>query len=300
LIPPGFAVQTLDFFMHVWSKLSSSLWADAWQERLGGVVGVQVVITEVTGKKSVRVEAFCELEAVANTIKSAFGGSVRPVKMENWAAMAPPPSDPIEVRRTLVICDADIEKKRAAVAKAYPGREIVAIPPELAFGTGHHATTSTVLGLVADQAAKFKKAKQTWDICDLGCGSGILAIAARKLGASRAWGCDFDPLAVKVAKENIERNGVDRVTLVKADVLKWKPSKQWDCVAANIFYDVLIAVFPTIVSAVKPDGVIWVSGILKTYADDCLAAGEAAGIHWEKRLVKAGKWVTAQGRLVKA
>ena len=105
--------------MHVWSKLSSSLWADAWQERLGGVVGVQVVITEVTGKKSVRVEAFCELEAVANTIKSAFGGSVRPVKMENWAAMAPPPSDPIEVRilsqtaRDRIACTSSATQKDA-------------------------------------------------------------------------------------------------------------------------------------------------------------------------------------------
>ena len=283
--------------MHVWSKLSSSQWTDAWLERLGGFHGVQVVITEVPGRKTVRVEAFCERKADADTIASAFGGSVRPVKMQNWAAMAPEPNDPIEVRKSLVVCDADSPKKIAAVAKKYPGREIVAIPAELAFGTGHHATTETVLGLVADLAARWGKEGRRWEICDLGCGSGILGIAARKLGAAAAWGCDFDPLAVKVAKANVERNGVTKVTFAKGDVLTWAPKKQWDCVVANIFYDVLTEAFPRIVGAVKPGGVVIVSGILKSHAADCLEAGEKAGIVWDKRVIKVNKWATAVGHL---
>ncbi len=283
--------------MHVWSKLSSSQWTDAWLERLGGFHGVHVVITEVPNRKTVRVEAFCEESADAAAIQAAFGGSVRPVKMQNWAAMAPEPSAPIEVRKTLVVCDANTPKKIADVEAAYPRRQVVAIPAELAFGTGHHATTETVLGLVADFAAKRQKSGEPWEICDLGCGSGILAIAARKLGAKRAWGCDFDPLAVKVAKDNTQRNEVDRVTFAKADVLRWKPAKQWDIVVANIFFDVLIAAFPVIVQAIKPGGTLIVSGILKAHADECLEAGEQNGIVWDRRIVKINKWATAIGHL---
>lgn len=281
--------------MHVWSKLSSSQWADAWQERLGGVSGVQVVITEVPNRKTVRVEAFCERKADAEVIAKAFGGQVRPVKMQNWAAMAPEPSKPIEVRKSLVICDAGNAKELAKTEKMFPGREIVAIPAELAFGTGHHATTETVLGFIADLAKSHQKEGHKWTVCDLGCGTGILGIAARKLGADRVWGCDFDPLAVKVAKANVVRNGVDRSTFVQKDVLKWTPDRQWDCVLANIFYDVLMAAFPTIVKAMKPGAAIIVSGILKAHADECLEEGTRCGIVWEKRVTKNRKWVTALG-----
>lgn len=282
--------------MHVWSKLSSSQWADAWMERLGGVHGVQVVITEVPGRKTVRVEAFCQRAADAELIAKAFGGQVRPVKMQNWAAMAPEPSEPILIKDSLVVCDAATKQQIREAQKQFPGREIVAVPAELAFGTGHHATTESVLRLIADLAKQYQKAGKTWSVCDLGCGTGILGIAARKLGAESVWGCDFDPLAVKVAKANILRNEVTKASFVQKDLLKWQPARQWDCVLANIFYDVLTASFPTIVNAVKPGGHLIVSGILKSHADDCLKAGEDAGITWERRLTRLNKWVTTIGR----
>lgn len=264
-------------------------------ERLGGVHGVQVVLTEVPGRKTVRVEAFCEKEADARLIEKAFGGQVRPVKMQNWAAMAPEPNKPILVKDSLVVCDAATKKQIREAQKQFPGREVVAVPAELAFGTGHHATTESVLHLIAELAKKHQKEGKSWTVCDLGCGTGILGIAARKLGAESVWGCDFDPLAVKVAKTNIERNAVTKTAFVQKDLLKWKPTRQWDCVLANIFYDVLTASFPTIVESVKPGGTLVVSGILKSHADDCLKAGEAAGIVWDKRLTRLNKWVTASG-----
>jgi ribosomal protein L11 methyltransferase len=282
--------------MHVWSKLSSAQWSDAWQERLGNLPHVSLVITEVVGRKTIRVEAFCEKEKDATAIAKVFGGSVRKVKMENWAAMAPEPSEPILIRDKLVVCDASTPKALKAFTLAHPGREIVAIPADLAFGTGHHATTATVLRKTADLALLWGKEGRKWSVCDLGCGTGILGIAARKLGADKVWGCDFDPLAVKVAKGNIERNGVDRVSFVKGDVLTWEPRQQWDLVLANIFYDVLTLSFEKIVAAMKPDGVVMVSGILKSYSADCIKAGSKAGIEWEDVLTKKGKWVTAIGR----
>jgi ribosomal protein L11 methyltransferase len=285
--------------MYLWSKLSSAQWSDAWQERLGSLHHVSLVITEVPGRKTIRVEAFCEKKKDSDAIAKIFGGSVRKVKMENWAAMAPDPSEPILIRDQLVICDAVTPKAIKAIEKTYPDRHIVAIPADLAFGTGHHATTATVLRQITDLAASWNKQGQPWTVCDLGCGTGILGIAARKLGASKVWGCDFDPLAIKVAKGNIERNSVDKVTFVKGDVLTWQPKQQWDLVLANIFYDVLTLSFEKIVSAMKPDGSVMVSGILKSYSEDCLKSGRAAGIEWEHVLCKAGKWVTAIGRKAK-
>jgi ribosomal protein L11 methyltransferase len=85
----------------------------------------------------------------------------------------------------------------------------------------------------------------------------------------------------------------------EVDVLKWKPTKaqRWDVVAANLFADILENAFPTILKVVKPGGVVFLSGILHTQADECLKAGEAAGLVIERRM-KIGKWVTAKARKV--
>ncbi len=280
--------------MFVWSKLSGAQWADAWEERFQGSQTLTAVITQVPGRKTIRVEVFCEKEKEALSIQKNFGGSVRKVKMQNWAAMAPEPPEPFKVRDKLVICGLRTATEIAKIAKQFPGREVIAVPAELAFGTGHHATTATVLRFLVDLAAKWKREGRKWTLCDLGCGTGILGMAGAKLGAAKVWGCDFDPQAVRVAKENIERNHVPNCTFVKADVLKWQPRQQWDCVAANIFYDILTDAFPTIVSATKSGGVVIVSGILKTQAKDCLEAGRKAGITFEKVITK-GKWVSAFG-----
>ena len=280
--------------MFVWSKLSGAQWADAWEERFQGGQSLTTVITQVPGRKTIRVEVFCEKEKDALTIQKNFGGSVRKVKMQNWAAMAPEPPEPFKVRDKLVICGLRTAAEIARIAKQHPGREIIAVPAELAFGTGHHATTATVLRFLVDLADKWKREGRKWSLCDLGCGTGILGMAGAKLGASKVWGCDFDPQAVRVAKENIERNHVERCTFVKADVLQWEPRQQWDCVAANLFSDILTQAFPKIARAAKDGGVVLVSGILKTQADDCLAAGRKAGIVFE-RVITKGKWVSAMG-----
>ena len=101
---------------------------------------------------------------------------------------------------------------------------------------------------------------------------------------------------MKVANENLRRNKTKIVNLDEVDVLKWKPTKRWDCVAANIFADVLEAIFPKIVRSLKKHGVVFLSGILHTQSDACLKAGEKAGLVFDK-VTKKGKWVTAQGRL---
>lgn len=281
--------------MFVWSKLSSSKWADAWEERFGGNPSFSLVITSVPGRPTIRVELYAEKEKPLLTVQRDFGGSVREIKSRNWAAITTPVTPPLQVRGRLVICAARTPAEVAKATKEHPGRDVIAIPADMAFGTGHHATTATVLRLLVDNAARLKGTR--WTMADLGCGSGILAIAAAKLGAAKVWGCDFDPQAVKVAKENLERNATPKVKLVRADVLKWQAKELYDIVAANIFYDILEAGFPQIVSAVKPGGILMASGILKEQAPHCLQVATDLGIRWDKMLTK-GKWVTAIGTRV--
>lgn len=278
--------------MFVWSKLSGNTWVDAWEERFAG--DPRFVITRIPGRHTVRVEVYCEKKKEAEEIQSHFGGVVREVKARNWAAMNPDPPVPVKVRDRLLIVGDKERTKLAALGREYPGRQIISIPPDMAFGTGHHETTSTVLRMLVDIADE--REGTPWTMLDLGTGSGVLAIAAERLGAAKAWGCDFDELAIKVALQNLKRNRTKKVTLEVADVLKWKPKEKWDCVAANLFHDVLEEAFPKMARAIKKRGTLLISGILKTQADGCLNAGRKAGFVFEE-IVTRGKWVTAQGRL---
>ncbi|MDZ4287991.1 MAG: 50S ribosomal protein L11 methyltransferase [Prosthecobacter sp.] len=279
--------------MFVWSKLSSAQWSDAWEERFTGNPHLHPVISSVPGKRTIRVEVYCQVRAHALAVQKEWGGSVREIKHRNWAALSNLPMPPIQVRGKLVVCSARTQAEITKAKKQFTGREVIAVPADMAFGTGHHATTATVLRMLVDAAAPLQGTR--WTMADLGCGSGILAIAASKLGAAKVWGCDFDPKAVAVAKENAVRNGTPKIRFTKTDVLTWEPKEQYDVVIANIFFDILHAGFPQIVRAVKPGGTLMVSGILKTQADECLAVAEGCGVIWE-RVVRKGKWVSAVGR----
>jgi ribosomal protein L11 methyltransferase len=284
--------------LFVWSKLSSEKWVDAWEERFAGGEQGALVITAVAGRKTVRLELYCPNERTAQKVQKEFGGSVRRMREQNWAALVPEPPVPVKVRDALVVCAARTRREVRDAYAAHPGREVLAVPPDMAFGTGHHPTTATVLRWLVDEARDRARGGQSWTLSDLGCGSGILAIAARKLGAASAWGCDFDAKAVEVARGNAERNGTPEVAFDEVDILRWKPRRndKWDVVAANLFADILENAFPVLIRVINPGGVLFLSGILHTQAEACLEAGRAAGLVIEKR-VKVGKWVTARARL---
>lgn len=277
--------------MHVWSKLSAAKWEDAWEERFHGPLQTGLAITRLPGGKTIRVEVYCQRATDARRIQKEFGGSIRVLKNQNWAAASAESLQPVLVRQALIIAhsEATAEKMRAA----HPDRQVLCIPGEMAFGTGDHATTSTCLRILADYAAQKRGA--SWSLLDLGCGTGILAIAAAKLGAKPLEGFDYDPAAVRVANKNARLNSVRGLRFTQDDVTTWKPARQYDVVAANIFFDVLTLSFPRIAAAVKPGGMVIVSGILRTYAAECLAAGKKAGLKFDKP-IRRGKWVTAVGR----
>lgn len=279
--------------MWVWSKLSAIKWMDAWEDRFYG--NPNSVITRLKTNKTVRVEVYTDTEQEALRIKKQFGGSVRKLANKNWAALTEPSRPPIRIRGSVIITGSRDEDARQKLGREFPGRHIVQIPADMAFGTGDHATTSTCLRFLVDIARE--RSNTDWDMLDLGTGSGVIAIAARMLGAHHSLGLDFDPQAIKVARRNVRRNKVSLVKMSEADVLGWQPERRWPVVIANLFSTILQQAFPVILKAMEKDADIVVSGILHDQWDETKAIAEAAGLSFSK-IVRKGKWVTARGRRV--
>jgi ribosomal protein L11 methyltransferase len=277
--------------MFLWSKLSGSQWLDAWEERFNGFPNL--VIEVIKGGKSIRLKLFCESRKEAQSVVERFGGSVREVTKAEWTKPVPLPR-PVKARDSLLVTPAAGTKELAALRAAHPRREIISIPPEMAFGTGDHATTATCLRLLVDVSKE--RRGTAWSAADLGTGTGLLAIAARKLGSGPVFACDFDPFAVEVARDNLRRNGIDGVTLKEQDVLKWNPRKSgYQVVLANLFSTVLIEAWPVIARALAPGGDLIVSGILASQAWEVFTAAAGHGLGFDQ-VVRKGKWVTARGK----
>lgn len=237
---------------------------DAWEERFAA--NPNLVIELIKGGKSVRVQVYCENETDAEAIVAQFGGSVRKMASGDWNKPVAPPR-PVKIRETFVLTAEARPKELEALREANPRREIIVIPPEMAFGTGDHATTSTCLRLLVDVGRARTAKGRGWTVADLGTGTGVLAIAARKLGAGETFACDFDPFAVAVANRNFGRNETADIAATEQDVMQWQPPKTgYDVVLANIFSTVLIQAWPVISKALAPGGDLIVSGILATQA----------------------------------
>lgn len=274
--------------MWVWSKLSAARWEDAWEERFHG--NPNAVLTRLKGGKSVRVDVYCPEKVEAEEIAEHFGGSVRKLADKNWVALSAKVGPPIKIRGDLVITEERKASGLRGLGREFPGRVVVSIPPEMAFGTGDHPTTAACLRFLVDEA-KARKG-QRWRMLDLGCGSGVLAIAANLLGAEDCDAIDYDPNAVAVATHNVERNEATGVRVSEADVLEWVARRQYEVVAANLFAAVLQEAFPRIRKAMVPGGRLILSGVLKPQWEETRTAAEEAGLEVREDL-KKGKWVAA-------
>ena len=164
-------------------------------------------------------------------------------------------------------------------------RAVLNIEPGAAFGTGTHETTRLCL----ETLDKIIKDGDT--VLDIGCGSGILAIASMLLGAKEGFGVDIDPLAVKTAKENGLMNNLKEpeLTFVCGDLAD-KVAKKYDVVVANIVADIII-LFSTQVSAFMKQGAKFIaSGIIDTRADEVCLALQSAGLVIKEHIEDNG-WV---------
>lgn len=166
----------------------------------------------------------------------------------------------------------------------------IEIEANQAFGTGHHPTTWGCLTALTRLLAVYR-----FDgILDLGCGSAVLAIAIAKLAKSQVLATDIDPIAVKIARENAELNGVGSLVTALAASGFAHPSmagRQFDLIVANILAGPLKMLAPQFRAHTRPGATIVLSGILESQAAWVLAAYRAAGFVRERHLIKEG-WST--------
>jgi ribosomal protein L11 methyltransferase len=133
---------------------------------------------------------------------------------------------------------------------------------EMAFGTGAHETTNLCLARLVEYRKLFEKDLFLKEVIDVGCGSGILSIAAAKLGFRSVYGFDIDPDAVKISKKNATGNGVSSIEFSVAEINEGILGRRADFIVANILTPVLIAHAPTFVNTVKKYGALSLGGIL--------------------------------------
>ena len=240
-----------------------------------------------------------QLESTRNQIEEGlwYLGRIQPlpapqfrqIDQTNWSEAWKQHYRPIAIGKNLIIIPAWLDNPE-------PSRIAIRIDPGMAFGTGTHPTTQLCLELIEAYLPQKSDLGTGLDVIDIGCGSGILSIAALKLGAQRALGVDIDADAIRASQENAMTNLVSESFELGIgsleDVLSGKfPMQKAPLVLANILAPVIIKLFQEgLGKLLSPGGTLILSGILEEQAEDVQTAFEFRGFRLvEKRQI--GDWV---------
>ena len=214
-----------------------------------------------------------------------------PIADQNWMEAWKEHYRPIPIGKRLIIVPAWLESPD-------PSRMPIKIDPGMAFGTGTHPTTQLCLELLENLfEANSPLVTHHSSLIDIGCGSGILSIAALKLGAASALGVDIDEAAVKVSRENADANGIaaGQFTLGVGSVPEVLAGRfgvrSAPLVLANILAPVIIRLFDAgLANLVSPSGSLILSGILADQAESVISAARAHGVKLVENR-QSGDWV---------
>lgn len=218
-------------------------------------------------------------ELAGNNIDKGLGDiSCSEIQDEDWSTSWKEFFHPVKVGDIIVI------KPSWEEYNASPDDIVIELDPGMAFGTGTHYTTSMCIRVLEEIVTGGMK------IFDVGTGSGILAIAAAKLGATDITAVDFDAVAVRIAKENVQMNKVDTVVTVgQGDLLKGIEGKA-DLIIANIIADIIIRLLDDLPNKLKVGGTMLASGIIADRMADVTEAVIAHGLIVDK-VIEEGGWV---------
>jgi len=276
-----------------WYRVRASLPRSAEDLALGALhrAGSTGSATQPAGPRRVVCEAWFESAAAAEEglealrriagVKLGEGGP-EPVQDDGWMEASSRPRPPLLAGR-FAVCD----RLPAAglPAGALAGRELLVIPASRAFGTGEHPTTRLCLELLSDRV------RPGDDLLDLGTGSGILAIAAARLGARRVLALDIDPAVLEVAAENVAAHGVaERVQLAAGSWSAVAPGTLYDGAVANIHRTALVRGARGVAAHLRPGACAILSGFLRADEDKVERAWSRAGLHREA-VLRDGGWI---------
>lgn len=214
--------------------------------------------------------------------------SFKPIAEQNWMEAWKQHYKPIPIGKRLMIVPAWIDSQDS-------DRIAIKIEPGMAFGTGTHPTTQLCLEMIEKSFVR-AGGQPPLRVIDVGCGSGILAIAALKLGAAAVLGVDIDPESVRNARENANINGIGEEFILKQGSIAAiqpaeLPFKQAPLVVANILASVIIRLFDSgLANLIEPGGTIILSGIMKDQAQAVIETAQARGLRMIEEH-QLGDWV---------
>ncbi|MCC8194558.1 MAG: 50S ribosomal protein L11 methyltransferase [Deltaproteobacteria bacterium] len=227
-----------------------------------------------------------ELEAAVRAALPEAAIERSAVEQKNWVLAWRDFFTPVTAGSRFLVLAPWMEKERRETT-----RTVIFIEPKMAFGTGHHETTALCLGVLSD-LADAGRIKPGMTFLDLGTGSGILGIGCAHLGLT-GMGLDIDVQSVENALENCDRNGISHDGASPAFRIRRgdidAAEGPYDLILANILADPLITMAPAIVSRLKKNGALVLSGLLTIQADNVAAAYEEAGMPSPLRR-ESGEW----------
>jgi ribosomal protein L11 methyltransferase len=251
------------------------------------------ILEEDAARDVWRIDAYPGSDAEAEALGRAFGAwpaltvSVAPLADADWLALALSGLPPVRAGRFLVYGAHDLGQVPASAVG-------LRIEAGAAFGTGHHGTTA---GCLAAFDALLK-ARPFRRVLDVGAGTGVLAIAAARTGGAVVVGTDIDPVSVRIARENAKLNRA-RARFVRADGLAHRlvaDAGPYDLVFANILARPLVSLAPDIRRALKPRGLVILSGLLRGQARTVRAAYVGQGLRLHRRLDRDAWTTLVMGR----
>lgn len=273
-----------------WDYIDESL-----QEKLEGLSQIKLYLEDTDAEGVARLEALLENLRAKSDDYGPLTLTVQQLPETDWEESWKENYPPQEIGEKLVVLP-------YWLADSYEGDRLpVILDPGLTFGTGAHPSTQMVIG------AMEKLLKPGGSCLDLGSGSGILSIAALRLGAKSAIGVDIDPKAEDIARENSRYNGYDspEFTALTGNVLSDKKlmdtlcARRYDLVLVNIVADVIIALSPVLPQVLDAQSTLICSGILDTRLDDVVSALQKAGLTVTQTFAKEDwRCVTAKRRIL--
>jgi len=265
-----------------WDYIDESLTNDR-----GDVLVKAFIPLEETETTAPKIRADIENAAINGKEYIDFGSleiTRRVVEGDDWLEIWRKHFRPLHIGASVVIVPEWIDYDKE------DGEVIIKLDSNMAFGTGEHETTSMCLKLLQDYLKE-------GDVCiDVGCGSGILGIAAVKLGAKLAYLTDIDDIAVKSAKHNCLNNGVSAKAVVAHSDLLNDAEIKGDIMLANITGEILCRLAPSIPKNLKNGGTLILSGIIESRLDMVIKAFTAQNLKLEKK-VKEGEWFALSFKL---
>lgn len=265
--------------LSVWRRLIPERLSDAWMERVAWAGPERAVLLALPGKKSCRLEVYCDGKNESESLRARYGGEVRKVPGNAWWLKQ---ERNFFMRAGTKFCLASSAKAVPAESRNLPR---LVVPAGLAFGTGEHATTAMCLRQLSARVPGGR-----WSMLDAGTGSGVLALAGAMLGG-KVFAFDSDPESIREARRNVALNPhVPAVRWKCASIEKEALQGPYDVITANLYADLLRQSLPKLSRALSKNGTLILSGILKDQEREVFAAAAASGLRLEKRL-RRGKWV---------